>query len=222
VARPVAADAEATRARILAAAVQLVSCKGIEGTTVRDVAAGAGVSLATVLHYFGSKEGLYGACVQAMDDELGALRAELLAAAAPGMTRAELLARMVRRAWAFACAHRVAHRIILRMVLDHGGLPKERLDSLLRPSLNDAESILAPLLDVSPLRARLAMQTLVQLVARYAICGDDELLVITGAVSVAAAEAMIGDHLVDLAAGLLLSPATRDAAAFPAPHEASA
>jgi AcrR family transcriptional regulator len=222
VARPVAADAEATRARILAAAVQLVSSRGIEGTTVRDVAAGAGVSLATVLHYFGSKEGLYGACVQAMDDELAALRAELLSAAAPGMTRAELLSRMVRRAWAFACAHRVAHRIILRMVLDHGGLPKDRLDTLLRPSLDDAESILAPLLDVSPLRARMSMQTLVQLVARYAICGDDELQLITGAADVVAAERIVGDHLTDLAAGLLLSPATRDAPAFPARNEATA
>jgi AcrR family transcriptional regulator len=219
VARPVAADAEATRARILAAAVQLVSSKGIEGTTVRDVAAGAGVSLATVLHYFGSKEGLHGACVQAMDDELAGLRAELLAVASPGMTRAELLARMVRRAWAFARAHRVAHRIILRTVLDHGGLPRDRLDSLLRPGLQDAESILAPLLDVTPLRARLSMQTIVQLVARYAICGDDELLVITGAATVDDANRIVGDHLVDLAAGLLLSPVTRDAPAVSPPHE---
>ncbi len=221
-ARPIAADAVATRARILAAAVRLVSSRGIEGTTVRDVAAGAGVSLATVLHYFGSKEGLHRACVQAMDDELAALRAELLSVGSPGMTRAELLSRMVRRAWAFACAHRVAHRVILRMVLDHGGLPKDRLDTLLRPSLDDAEAILAPLLDVTPLRARLSMQTLVQIVARYAICGEDELLLITGARDVASAERVVGDHLVDLAAGLLLSPSSRDAPAFPASHEASA
>jgi len=221
-ARPVAADADATRARILAAAVGLVSERGIEGTTVRDVAARARVSLATVLHYFGSKDGLYAACVQAMDDELAALRVELLSSSAPGVSRAELLSRMVRRAWAFACAHRVAHRIILRMVLDHGGLPQERIESLLRPGLADAEQVLAPLLGVPPLRARLAMQTLVQLVARYAICGEDELRVITGAATAADAERVVGDHLVDLAAGLLLSSETRDRPAFPCDHEATA
>ncbi len=51
-ARPVAADAEATKARILAAATALVAERGIDGTTVRDVAARASVSLATILHYF--------------------------------------------------------------------------------------------------------------------------------------------------------------------------
>ena len=209
-ARPVAADAEATRARILAAAVQLVSEHGIAGTTVRDVAARAHVSLATVLHYFGSKEGLYQACVQAMDDELASLRAELLGAAGPGTSPADILGRMVRRAWRFACEHRVAHRIILRMVLDHGGLPKDRLETLLRPSLDDAEQILAPLLGVSPARARLTMQTLVQLVARYAICSDDELLLITATMTKDGAERAIGEHLTDLACGLLLPRVVND------------
>lgn len=214
-ARPVAADADATRARILAAAVQLVAERGIAGTTVRDIAAAARVSLATVLHYFGSKDGLYDACVQAMDDELGALRAELLGAAGPGTSPADVLGRMVRRAWAFARAHRVAHRIVLRMILDEGGMPRSRLDTLLRPSLDDAEHILAPLLGVSPLRARLTMQTLVQLVARYAICGDEELLLITGAADAEGAARIVGDHLVDLACGLLLSPAARVDGALP-------
>jgi AcrR family transcriptional regulator len=205
-ARPVAADAEATRARILAAAVQLVAERGIAGTTVRDVAAVSRVSLATVLHYFGSKDGLYAACVQAMDDELGTLRAGLLEAAAAGTSPRDALARMVRRAWDFARVHRVAHQIVLRMVLDEGGMPRARLDSLLRPGLEDAEQILAPLLGVSPLRARLTMQTLVQLVARYAICSDDELCVITASGDAATAARLVGDHLVDLACGLLLSP----------------
>jgi AcrR family transcriptional regulator len=222
VARPVAADADATRARILAAAVGLVSDRGIEGTTVRDVAARAKVSLATVLHYFGSKDGLHAACVQAMDDELGALRAELLAAAVPGVTRAELLARMVRRAWSFARAHRVAHRIILRTVLDHGGLPQDRVETLLRPGLDDAAHILAPLLDVTPLRARMTMQSIVQLVARYAICGDDELRLITETATVADAERVVGEHLVDLAAGLLQPPDAQSNRAGAAPSEASA
>jgi AcrR family transcriptional regulator len=184
--------------------VALVAERGIAGTTVRDVAAASRVSLATVLHYFGSKDGLYAACVQAMDDELATLRAELLQAAAGATSSRDVLGRMVRRAWEFARVHRVAHQIVLRMVLDEGGMPRARLDTLVRPSLDDAEQILAPLLGVSPRRARLTMQTLVQLVARYAICSDDELALITGAADAASAVDAVGEHLVDLACGLLL------------------
>jgi hypothetical protein len=79
----------------------------------------------------------------------------------------------------------------------------------LRPGLADAEQVLAPWFGVSPQEARLAMQTLVQLVARYALCSGEELCLITGEASVDDAERAIGDHLVDLAAGLLLVPRHR-------------
>jgi AcrR family transcriptional regulator len=211
-ARPVAADAEATRARILQAAVHLVSLRGVDGTTVRDIAAEAHVSLATVLHYFGSKDGLYAAVVEAMDKQLGGLRDALIGEARPGQDGAQMLAAMARRAWSFAVEHKMAHRVILRAVLDNGGLPDERIEKFLRPSLDDAEGILAPLLGIPALKARLAVQTFVMLAARYAICSDHELCLITGNDDHDAAVAAIGDHLVDVATGLLLRPEfSRDA-----------
>jgi AcrR family transcriptional regulator len=207
-ARPVAADAEATKARILAAGIHLVSLRGVDGTTVRDIAAEAKVSLATVLHYFGSKDGLYSAVVEAMDNELGTLRLALIAAAGLGSGKGQdaeqMLAAMVRQAWRFALDHRVAHRVILRAVLDHGGMPDERIERFVRPSLDDAEALLVPLLGVTGLQARLALQTLVMLSSRYAICGDNELCLITRAPTVAEAREAIGDHLVDVACSLLL------------------
>ncbi len=203
-ARPVAADAEATKARILAAATQLVSLRGIDGTTVRDIAAGAKVSLATVLHYFGSKDGLYSAVVEAMDTELGTLRSALIAAAGPGRDAEQMLSAMVRQSWRFALEHRMAHRVILRAVLDNGGMPDERIERFVRPSLDDAEGILVPLLGVSGLQARLALQTLVMLTARFAIAGDNELCLITRAPTIAEARDLVGEHLVDVACGLLL------------------
>ncbi len=183
---------------------------------MRDVAALSRVSLATVLHYFGSKGGLYAACVRAMDDELATLRAELLAVAKPGVTRGELVAAMVRKSWTFACVHRVAHRIILRTALDEGGLPTDRLLHLLRPSLDDAELFLAPLLGVAPSRTRLAMQTLIHLVARYAISSHDELKAVTGVSVIHDAERVIGEHLVEVALGLLVEPAARSLPCIPA------
>ncbi|HEY1098966.1 MAG TPA: TetR family transcriptional regulator [Myxococcota bacterium] len=203
-ARPVAADAEATKARILAAAIALVAERGIDGTTVRDVAAWGKVSLATVLHYFGSKEGLHIAVVAAMDKELEALRLELLEVLRPGATAKEALDAMVRRAWQFARAHSVAHKIILRTVLAEGGLPQERIDSLMVPALDDASGILAGVLGVDRLKARLAVQSITQLSARYAIAGEAELLAVTQSSTVDDANAKIADHLVDIAMALLL------------------
>jgi AcrR family transcriptional regulator len=51
-----------TRARIRDAALARFPIDGFGGTTIRAIAADAGVSPALVVHYFGSKEGLREAC----------------------------------------------------------------------------------------------------------------------------------------------------------------
>ncbi|MEV0793349.1 helix-turn-helix domain-containing protein [Kribbella sp. NPDC050459] len=50
------------RARIRDAAVKLFGERGIEGASIRDIAAEAGVSSGLVRHHFGSKEALREAC----------------------------------------------------------------------------------------------------------------------------------------------------------------
>ncbi|MFB9905419.1 TetR/AcrR family transcriptional regulator [Allokutzneria oryzae] len=50
------------RARIRDAALERFGADGVAGTSVRAIAAAAGVSPALVLHHFGSKEGLRQAC----------------------------------------------------------------------------------------------------------------------------------------------------------------
>lgn len=52
-----------TRKRILASARELFASKGIRNTSIRAVAAGAGVDSALVHHYFGTKEKLFAAAV---------------------------------------------------------------------------------------------------------------------------------------------------------------
>jgi TetR/AcrR family transcriptional regulator, regulator of cefoperazone and chloramphenicol sensitivity len=58
---PAFADLTA-RARIRDAALRLFADRGIEGVSVRDIAAAAGVSPALIRHHFGSKDGLRDAC----------------------------------------------------------------------------------------------------------------------------------------------------------------
>ena len=53
-----------TRDRILASARELFSRNGIGNTSIRAVAAAAGVDSALVHHYFGTKEKLFGAAVR--------------------------------------------------------------------------------------------------------------------------------------------------------------
>jgi AcrR family transcriptional regulator len=56
-------DATDTRRRLLAAARRRFARDGYSATTVRDIADDVGVNIALINRYFGSKEGLFGACL---------------------------------------------------------------------------------------------------------------------------------------------------------------
>ncbi|HEV7274675.1 MAG TPA: TetR family transcriptional regulator [Devosiaceae bacterium] len=58
-----ARDAQATRERLVSAARQAFSRGGFEGTTVRSIAADAGVTPALINRYFGGKEQLFAEAV---------------------------------------------------------------------------------------------------------------------------------------------------------------
>jgi TetR/AcrR family transcriptional regulator, regulator of cefoperazone and chloramphenicol sensitivity len=53
------ASQDDARARLIDAAIELFAKKGYEGTSVRDLATAAGVNVAAVSYYFGSKDELY-------------------------------------------------------------------------------------------------------------------------------------------------------------------
>jgi AcrR family transcriptional regulator len=204
-ARPVNADAEATKKRILQRACALISAHGIEGTSVRDVATASEISLATVLHYYGSKEGLYQACVDAMRAELRELRQSLVAAIQPGQSPSELITAMVLSAWEFCRAHRPAHLLLLRSVLDRG-FPQDQIDDWLKPAIDDVESVLAPAIGMPKEEAGLAFQSMVHLLVRYALNGPAELMVVTRTTTMADAERRIGEHLAHLGRTLFVRP----------------
>ena len=58
-------DAEATRARILAAATDVFAAQGIDGARVEAIARAADVNINLVYYYFGSKEALFLAVMEA-------------------------------------------------------------------------------------------------------------------------------------------------------------
>lgn len=63
-------DAVATRARILRAAMQEFAAKGLDAARIEDIAAVAGANRRMTYYYFGSKEGLYLAALEAAYFEL--------------------------------------------------------------------------------------------------------------------------------------------------------
>ncbi|WP_328523639.1 TetR/AcrR family transcriptional regulator [Kribbella sp. NBC_00359] len=73
--RPV--DDLTARARIRDAAIKLFGERGIEGASIRDIAAEAGVSSGLVRHHFGSKEALRDACDQYARERMTEIGAEL-------------------------------------------------------------------------------------------------------------------------------------------------
>ncbi len=209
--RPLHADAEATKGRILDSARTLFADVGLDGASVRDVAAGAGVSLAMVHHYFGSKDDLYEACIDTVYTELGAMGAALEAELASTGSPAELIERAVVTGYRFARAHQVAVRLLLRMSVAAGKLPPRGRKSLVA-FLDFASRGLGALAGRRPADLRLPLQSVVFLVARYSVQGDEELGVVAGSAG-RAAHARVERHLVDVACRLILGT--------PGPHSPS-
>jgi AcrR family transcriptional regulator len=66
-------DAAETRRRLLYAGRRRFALHGYERTTLRQIAADAGVNLALIKRYFGSKEGLFEAALTAAPEQLAEL-----------------------------------------------------------------------------------------------------------------------------------------------------
>ena len=106
-----------TRAEILASARGLFAAKGFAGTTIRGVAAGAGVDPALVHHYFGTKDDLFMAALELPVDP----RAVLRPAIAGGPEQAgESLLRVFLSVWDDA-DNRLAFVGLFRSMLEPAG-----------------------------------------------------------------------------------------------------
>ena len=204
-ARPVKADAAATRNRILFCALRMFSDSGLDGVSIRKIAAGAGVSLAMVHHYFGSKDELYDACIDSMYDQMIELWPKLAAALAVGGTIEELAKRMVGDSFRFALDHQVAGRLLMRQVVAAGELDKKRQEAMQLPFLEQASALISGMTGQPAIELRLPLQTLSFAIARYGLSTQDGLEKFSGKTgddAVAAVEA----HLISTAIALLSPP----------------
>ena len=202
-ARPVNANAEETKQRILEAASSLYAEAGFEGTSVRQIAAAAGVSLGMIRHYYGSKEGLYRACIDSAYAIYGRLPVVIHQGLASGGEPIEVLCESVREGFRFALRQRAACRLVLWTLMEHDSWRSANTENEMVPFILDTARLMAPMLSRDVSAMAVGLRTLVFLVTRYATADHDEiaLLLAEGKPSAkgdAATVTAIEEHLVDL------------------------
>jgi TetR/AcrR family transcriptional regulator, regulator of cefoperazone and chloramphenicol sensitivity len=95
-------NADATRERLVDAALDAFGLNGFDGASTRDIARRAGANLAAIPYHFGGKEGLHRAVAQHIVDKisanLGPLLDDMEAALEEGRLSPPLAARMLHQA----------------------------------------------------------------------------------------------------------------------------
>jgi AcrR family transcriptional regulator len=123
---------EATRERILEAAVEAFAEKGFLGASTRDIARRAGTNQGLITYHFRSKDALWRAAADHIFDGLGRQLDERLVALEPGGPR-ERAREAIRVYVRFAAAHPE----LFRLMVDEGKVADERMtwlvDTHLRP-----------------------------------------------------------------------------------------
>lgn len=171
-ARPTNADASQTQRAILLAAIDRFGHDGFHGATIRQIAADAGVTLATVHHYFGAKDDLLERCLEdcfALQRQIGeAIAVTFLTA--PADTRQETAVRQAVRA---TREHATRFRFLLRMfVFESTPAVRARTQRAQRESSTALATLLAWPDAMSPGEQRAALIGLGMLLARFA-AGDE-------------------------------------------------
>ena len=137
-------SADATRERILAAALDLFSELSFDGATMRDIAAQAGVTQPLVNYHFSSKDELWRAAVERIFAELN----DALTARARGLrgvdelTVAKLL---VREFIYFSATHPQLHRIITQECKTDGPRMDWLVERHVRPRYEQTAAMFAGL-----------------------------------------------------------------------------
>ena len=131
-------DPTATRNRILDEALVSFATRGYGVTSLDGLASGLGVRKQTILHHFGTKEGLLDAVVARSAAELVATLEEALGRAGPGFARVEALVRATFR----LAARRPELLGLLREVSRLGPPAATRLLEALDPLVERARAFL--------------------------------------------------------------------------------
>jgi TetR/AcrR family transcriptional regulator len=143
-------SADATRERVLTAALDLFSELSYEGATTREIAAKAGVTQPLLNYHFSSKETLWQAAVDGLFAEL----TEVLATRALGLRGVDELVSaklLVREFIYFSASHPQLHRIITQECKTDGPRMDWLVDRHIRPYYDQTASLFERLISAGQL-----------------------------------------------------------------------
>lgn len=173
--RPPNTDPAVTRNRILQAAIDLFGENGREGAAIREVARRADVSMSTVLHHFGSKQGLFDACVEAMFERLGEHRDAMLELAQTSSEAREAADQVVRQCFRFARSHARLLRVISCETVTTGRLPEGVRERVVLPILDNATTMVSGMVGRPPVEARMVVMSICHIITRFVLTDPQEL-----------------------------------------------
>ncbi len=184
--------------RILETTCSQLADVGEEGVSTRGIAAGAGVSPATIHHYYGSKEGLLDACIEIMYDDIERESAEWLESYSMHNDVERAVNEVVRGGYRIARRHKAVARVLLRRVTSVGQLDQPRIEHQLRPALVLVSTLLRKHTRRSEDDIRIHCASMFFLITRFAIGADEERAAVFEGVR-SSPDSMIEDYLVSIA-----------------------
>jgi len=139
-------SADATRERILAAALDLFSELSFDGATTRDIAARAGVTQPLLNYHFSSKDELWRAAVDGLFGTLNKSLSER-AMGLRGVDELTVARLLVREFIYFSASHPQLHRIITQECKSDGPRMDWLVERHIRPLYDQATALFARLAD---------------------------------------------------------------------------
>lgn len=115
-------DPQASRKRLLDAAIDVFSRFGPEAASIDDICRKAGLNKRMVYHYFGSKEGLYREALRVVYDQFANVEVGLASMLLPPE---EMLETLVRHYYAFLAGHPEFVRLISFENLNDGKVARQ-------------------------------------------------------------------------------------------------
>ncbi len=186
---------EQTHELAMQAAARAFAEFGYEGTSLARIADLAGITPATLCHHFGSKQGLYDAVVDAIYTDILGMTRQLDAS--------QNLSEIIETSYAFLRARRSSLRLLMRNIVDSGGVTSRVRTVYMEPQLATMSAAVAARFDVSPRAARRAVVVMTHLLMRFITNSDDDNRVAFGVDDDATARQEITATLIGVAHHLL-------------------